>query len=62
MEESSDVTDLLLEVSAGVGGQEAMLFAAELFNMYEKYAAFRGWAFNPLAIDKSDIGKCQSSS
>lgn len=33
---------LILEVQAGVGGQEAMLFAKEVFEMYQKYIAFKG--------------------
>lgn len=33
---------LILEVQAGVGGQEAMLFAKEVFEMYEKYIVFKG--------------------
>ncbi|CAG0900358.1 unnamed protein product [Darwinula stevensoni] len=46
----------VLEVSAGVGGQEAMIFAGELFQMYERYSAFKNW--NWLIVDKAstDLG------
>lgn len=36
---------LVLEVQAGVGGQEAMLFAKEIFDMYQKFAAYKGTYF-----------------
>ncbi|KAI2658105.1 Peptide chain release factor 1-like, mitochondrial [Labeo rohita] len=47
-EEESDMSDLVLEVTAGVGGQEAMLFTAEIFDMYQNFAAFHGWGFDIL--------------
>nr|XP_015217907.1 PREDICTED: peptide chain release factor 1-like, mitochondrial [Lepisosteus oculatus] len=43
--EEADEGDLVLEVTAGVGGQEAMLFAAEIFHMYQNFASFQGWRF-----------------
>ncbi|XP_066535993.1 peptide chain release factor 1-like, mitochondrial isoform X2 [Hoplias malabaricus] len=55
-EEESDMSDLVLEVSAGVGGQEAMLFTAEIFDMYQNFAAFHGWSFDTLEFMPSDIG------
>ncbi|XP_046718886.1 peptide chain release factor 1-like, mitochondrial [Silurus meridionalis] len=54
--EESDMSDLVLEVTAGVGGQEAMLFTAEIFDMYQNYAAFHGWGFDMLEYMPSDIG------
>ncbi|CAL8088606.1 unnamed protein product [Orchesella dallaii] len=48
--------DVILEVSAGVGGQEAMLFTSELFEMYEKYACFRGWSCSTTSYDTTEIG------
>lgn len=56
-EEESDISDLVLEVTAGVGGQEAMLFTAEIFDMYQTYAAFHGWGFDTLEYMPSDIGQ-----
>ncbi|XP_060781363.1 peptide chain release factor 1-like, mitochondrial [Neoarius graeffei] len=55
-EEESDMSDLVLEVTAGVGGQEAMLFTAEIFDMYQNYAAFYGWGFDTLEYMPSDLG------
>ena len=40
-----DVRGALLEVRAGVGGDEAAIFARELFEMYEKFSHHRGWTF-----------------
>ena len=40
-----DDRNVFLEVRAGTGGDEAALFAAELFRMYQRYAALRGWRF-----------------
>ena len=37
---------LLFQVSAAVGGQESTLFAEELVDMYQNYAAYRGWRFS----------------
>lgn len=51
------MSDLVLEVTAGVGGQEAMLFTAEIFDMYQNYAAFCGWSFDTLEYMPSDIGQ-----
>ncbi|XP_027021633.2 peptide chain release factor 1-like, mitochondrial isoform X1 [Tachysurus fulvidraco] len=54
-EEEADMSDLVLEVTAGVGGQEAMLFTAEIFDMYQNYAAFHGWGFDMLEYMPSDL-------
>ncbi|MBN3309312.1 RF1ML factor, partial [Amia calva] len=55
-EEEVDESDLVLELTAGVGGQEAMLFTAEIFDMYQNYAAFQGWGFETLEYFPSEIG------
>ncbi|XP_042625444.1 peptide chain release factor 1-like, mitochondrial [Cyprinus carpio] len=55
-EEESDMSDLVLEVTAGVGGQEAMLFTAEIFDMYHNFAAFHGWGFDILEVMSSELG------
>ncbi|KAJ8387288.1 hypothetical protein AAFF_G00157840 [Aldrovandia affinis] len=54
--DESDASDLILEVTAGVGGQEAMLFTAEVFDMYQRFAAFHGWLFEILEYMPSEIG------
>ncbi|XP_063375528.1 peptide chain release factor 1-like, mitochondrial [Cydia amplana] len=53
---------ILLEVTAGAGGQEAMLFARELFELYESYARFKDWEVNIASIEKSDIGGIRKGS
>lgn len=55
-EEEADLNDLVLEVTAGVGGQEAMLFTAEVFDMYHSYAEHHGWSFDILEHMTSDLG------
>lgn len=51
------MSDLVLEVTAGVGGQEAMLFTDEIFDMYQNFAAFNGWGFDVLEVMSSELGK-----
>ena len=47
---------LIMEIRAGAGGQEASLFAADLFNMYLKYADRQGWKTRIISESKSDLG------
>ncbi|XP_048457349.1 peptide chain release factor 1-like, mitochondrial [Rhincodon typus] len=54
--EEADNNDLILEVTAGVGGQEAMLFTAEMFEMYQNYASYKHWQFEVLEYCHSDLG------
>ncbi|PAA79500.1 hypothetical protein BOX15_Mlig029240g3, partial [Macrostomum lignano] len=51
---------VLLEVKPGVGGLEAMLFAAELFHMYTAYAQYKGWHFDIVEEARADIGGLRS--
>jgi peptide chain release factor 1 len=57
-EEASDYDpdSLVLEVTAGVGGQEAMLFAGELLDMYQGYIAHSGWQQDKAELDHSELG------
>ncbi len=48
--------EIILEIRAGAGGEEAALFAMSLANMYEKYAFLKGWSFRRLGESKSDLG------
>ena len=48
--------DAFLEIRAGTGGDEAALFAGDLFRMYERYAEKRGWALEPLAHHEGERG------
>ena len=43
----ADHASLILEVRAGTGGDEAALFARDLFEMYRRYAETKGWKFEP---------------
>ncbi len=53
---SSDPTGIILEIRAGAGGNEASLFAADLANLYSKYAAKKGWRALIVSESKSDTG------
>ncbi|XP_033639147.1 peptide chain release factor 1-like, mitochondrial isoform X2 [Asterias rubens] len=52
----TDDNDIIMEFSAGVGGQEAMLFTADMFQMYEKFAAYKNWGFERLGYFTTDLG------
>ncbi|XP_032529366.1 peptide chain release factor 1-like, mitochondrial [Danaus plexippus] len=53
---------ILLEVTAGAGGQEAMLFARELFDLYKAYCEYKDWQVDVASIEKSDIGGIRKGS
>lgn len=48
--------NVIVEIRAGVGGDEAGLFAAELYRMYTMYAGTRGWKVDLMAMSRSGIG------
>ena len=48
--------EIVLEVRAGAGGDEASMFARDLASMYERYAATRGWSFTTNAISMNEVG------
>ncbi|MCS7336751.1 MAG: peptide chain release factor 1 [Verrucomicrobiae bacterium] len=52
----SDSRDTIIEIRAGTGGQEAALFAADLYRMYTRYAEARGWKVENLSSSPSDLG------
>jgi peptide chain release factor 1 len=52
----NDSKDAILEIRAGAGGEEAALFAAELFRMYGRYAESRGWKIEPLSESTTGTG------
>jgi peptide chain release factor 1 len=54
--DTADARPAMLEIRAGTGGDEAALFAADLFRMYERYAAERGWRVEVISANASDIG------
>ena len=51
-----DEKNVIMEIRAGAGGDEAALFAAELFRMYQKYAESRGWRAAILSASRTEIG------
>ncbi len=55
-EEEEFPNEIILEVRAGAGGDEASLFAWELAHMYERYAEERGWSSKTIEESKSDVG------
>ncbi|MBB3992108.1 peptide chain release factor 1 [Croceicoccus naphthovorans] len=54
--DSADARPAMLEIRAGTGGDEAALFAADLFRMYERFAAEQGWKVETISVNASDIG------
>src|SRR5438132_5544762 len=54
--DADDERNAILEVRAGTGGEEAALFAAELFRMYQRYAALRSWRFELLDLSETGLG------
>jgi peptide chain release factor 1 len=51
-----DEKGAILEIRAGTGGEEAALFAMDLFRMYSRYAEKRGWGVEPLSVSQTDAG------
>ncbi len=54
--DEADERNAILEVRAGTGGEEAALFAAELFRMYLRYAELHGWRAEIMSINETGIG------
>jgi peptide chain release factor 1 len=54
--DSADARPAMLEIRAGTGGDEAALFAGDLYRMYERFAAEQGWRVEPVSMNASDIG------
>ena len=54
--DEADAKNAILEVRAGTGGDEAALFAAELFGMYRRYAELHNWKFEVISIAETDLG------
>lgn len=60
--DKADEKDAILEVRAGTGGEEAALFAADLFRMYQRYAETKGWRFEILSMNDTGIGGIKEAS
>ncbi len=54
--DAADDGSAILEVRAGTGGDEAALFAGDLFRMYERYAAAKGWKVDVLSLSEGSVG------
>ena len=54
--DAADEKSAILEVRAGTGGDEAALFAADLFRMYQRYADEKGWKTEIISMSESDLG------
>ena len=52
----NDERNAILEIRAGTGGEEASLFASELFRMYSRYAERRGWQVEAMSLSSSGLG------
>ena len=56
MAEDMDVNSVIVEIRAGTGGEEAALFARDLYNMYVKYAEGRKWKVEQLSFSVAEMG------
>lgn len=61
-EEEERPKEIILEVRAGAGGEEAAIFAEDLAIMYERYAEKKGWGFTKLDVSQSEVGGYKEAS
>ena len=54
--DENDTRNVIMEIRAGAGGEEAALFAADLFRMYSMYAAAQGWHIDPMNVNATELG------
>ncbi len=54
--DEADEKNAILEIRAGTGGEEAALFGADLFRMYQRYADIHGWRFEVMDVNETGIG------
>ena len=54
--DAADEKNAILEIRAGTGGDEAALFAGDLYRMYERYAARMGWRFELISASEGEVG------
>lgn len=60
--DEADARSAILEVRAGTGGDEAALFAAELFRMYQRFSELNGWKFQAMDMTETDLGGLKEGS
>lgn len=51
-----DEKNIIMEIRAGTGGEEAALFAADLYRMYSRFAETRGWKFEIMSSNETELG------
>ena len=56
----NDEKDTIIEIRAGVGGDEAAIFAGDLFKMYQHFVELKGWKVEPLSASPSEAGGFKS--
>ena len=54
--DEDDTANVVLEVRAGTGGDEAALFAGDLFRMYQRYAQLQGWSVELVSVSEGEVG------
>jgi peptide chain release factor 1 len=54
--DAADSRNVILEIRAGTGGDEAAIFAGDLFRMYQRYAAFKGWRVEMISASEGEHG------
>ena len=59
--DEADEKNAILEVRAGTGGDEAALFAADLFRMYQRFSENSGWKFEIMEMNETGIGGCKEA-
>ena len=52
----NDAKNAIVEIRAGTGGEEAALFAADLFRMYSYYAEMKGWKLEVISLNQTELG------
>ena len=60
--DAADDKSAVLEVRAGTGGEEAALFAADLYRMYQRYADLKGWKVQMLSASRPPSGRLSGKS
>ncbi|SDN28616.1 peptide chain release factor 1 [Lutimaribacter pacificus] len=54
--DAADARPAMIEIRPGTGGDEAALFAGDLLRMYQRYAESRGWAFQVVELQETELG------
>ncbi len=54
--DADDSANIVLEIRAGTGGDEAAIFAGDLFRMYSRYAQLQGWKVEIVSVTEGDVG------